>query len=66
MGTDFAKIKSLRMQQGLTKEQAAKKAGFRTAQQWHDIEIGRFPDPRVSTLEKIAKALQVKVRDLLE
>jgi transcriptional regulator with XRE-family HTH domain len=37
-----------------------------SAQQWNDIESGRKPDPRVSTLERMAQAMGCKVDDLLD
>lgn len=66
MPADFEKIEQLRKRAGLTKEEAAKKAGFKEPQRWHDLEVGRFPDLRLSTLEKIAKALGVKAKELLK
>jgi transcriptional regulator with XRE-family HTH domain len=66
MPANFAKIEKLRKKAGLTKEEAAKKAGFKEAQRWHDLEVGRFPDPRISTLEKVAKALGVPIEELLK
>ena len=57
------KIKELREKRGLTQYQLAKQAGlnYRTIPA---IENGG--DVRVSTLQSIAKVLQVKVKDLFE
>lgn len=65
MGVDFNKIKSLREKLGLTMEQAADAAGFSGRQAWYNVESGRQPDLRISTLEAIAKALGVSAKSLL-
>ena len=58
------RLKKLREARGLTQEQLAEKAGFSRAYIAR-LEIGRH-DPALSTLEKLAKALKVKVGRLLE
>lgn len=63
---NFAKIKSLREELGLTQQQAAERAKLRTAQNWNNIESGRRSNLTVKTLEAIAKALNVKPADLLK
>ena len=65
MSVDFEKITQLREKKKLSKAEAARQAGL-SASQWHDTESGRFADPRVSTLEKIANVLGCKARDLLK
>lgn len=62
---DLKKIKDGRERLDLTMEQAAERAGFTTRQQWYLIESGRRSDVTMTTLEKIAKALEVDPRDLL-
>lgn len=51
---------------GLTQQQAADLAGFPNLQKWSQYEKGRIPDPRLSSLEAIAKALRCKVAKLLK
>ena len=62
---DTAKIKRLRESAGMTQEDAAAKAGFKSRQAWNNIESGRQM-PRIPTLTGIAKALGVKASDLLK
>ena len=59
-----AKIKALRERRGLTQEQLAEKAGVGRSHLAR-LETGK-QDPTLSTLEKIASALKVKVGRLLE
>jgi transcriptional regulator with XRE-family HTH domain len=63
---DTGKVKKLRSEGKLTLEEAAKKAGFSNAQQWYLIESGTRANVTVETLDKIAKALGVKAKDLLK
>ena len=58
------RIRQLRERQGLSLRGLAEKAGvdFTTLNR---IELGKAA-PRFSTLEKLAKALRVSVRDLIE
>lgn len=63
---DHAKIKALREQLGLSQEEAAQRAGLKTRQAWNNIESGSRPNLQLHTLERIAKALGVKARDLLK
>lgn len=58
------KIKQLREQKRLTQEALAEKAGLSLGYIAR-LEIGRH-DPSLSTLVKLAKALKVKVTELLE
>jgi transcriptional regulator with XRE-family HTH domain len=58
------KIKQLRKAKGLTQEALADKADLSLGYIAR-LEIGRH-DPSLSTLIKIAKALRVKVGELLE
>ncbi len=57
-------IKRLRKKQGLTQEALAKRTGV-TREYITRLELGRH-DPMFSTLVKLAKALKVNVRELLE
>ena len=58
------RIKALREQRGLSQEALAEKAGVSRGYLAR-LEIGRH-DPTVGTVEKLAKALRVKVTDLLK
>ncbi len=57
-------IKRLRKEQGLTQEALAKRTGV-TREYITRLELGRH-DPMFSTLVKLAKALKVKVAELLK
>ena len=65
MRVNFQKIKELRLQAGINQTQAAKRAGWKTQQQWADFENGYRKDPRLSTMVAVAKVLGCKVADLL-
>ncbi len=58
------RLKRLREYQGLTQAQLARKAGL-TLGYIGRLEIGMH-DPSLSTLRKLAKALKVKVAELVE
>jgi len=58
------RIKALREQRGLSQESLAAKAGVSRGYLAR-LETGRH-DPTVGTVEKLAKALRVKVTDLLK
>ena len=58
------RIKGLREQQGLSQEALAAKAGVSRGYLAR-LEIGRH-DPTVGTVERLAKALRVKLTDLLK
>lgn len=58
------RIKALREQRGLSQETLAAKAGVSRGYLAR-LETGRH-DPTVGTVEKLAKALRVKVTDLLK
>jgi transcriptional regulator with XRE-family HTH domain len=65
---DTAKMRALREKRGLTQALAAARAKM-TGQQWSNIETGRAaPVAGVTflTLERVAKALGVKAKDLLK
>ena len=57
-------IKRYRVKKGLSQEQLAQTAGA-TYSALSKIEAGYHTDPRVSTLQKIAKALEVTIDDLM-
>lgn len=64
---DHAKVKALRIKHGLSQGDAAKLAGFKTRQQWSNLERDATGYAvSMSSLEKIAKALGVKAKDLLK
>jgi transcriptional regulator with XRE-family HTH domain len=58
------RLKRLRERRGMSQEELAAKAGI------HRVYLARLEtarqDPRLTTLEKLAKALKVKVAELLE
>lgn len=58
------KLKKLREERGLTQEELAKKAGISRAYLAR-LEIGMH-DPHLSRLRQLAKALRVKVSDLVD
>lgn len=62
---DRQKMRDLRERLELTQEQAAKRAGIKTRQAWNNVENGDR-EPSLPTLERIAKALGVKPKDLLK
>lgn len=64
MPLDPTKIKSLRERRSLTQQQAADAAGM-PRPHWTRLESGERPDPQLSTAEKVAKALGVRVERLL-
>jgi transcriptional regulator with XRE-family HTH domain len=66
MPVDVTKIRQLRMKKNLTQEDAASAAGLNSRQHWNQIETGLRPNITVSMLEKVAKALKVKAKDLLK
>ena len=49
----------------MTLDKAAQAAGLASRQAWHVVESGK-QSPRLATLERMAKALRVKAKDLLE
>ena len=61
---DLAKIRRLREAKGLSVQQAAEAVGL-TRFGWYQVESGRRADPSVSTLQKIARALDVGLDDLV-
>jgi transcriptional regulator with XRE-family HTH domain len=66
MGLDTEKIRSLREKRGLTQEAAAELAGLKNRQYWNNIETGQRVNVTIDTLEKVAKALGCKAKDLLK
>ena len=66
MPLNIKKIKRLREDVGLSQAEAAAKAGLKTRQRWHQIESGIITNIELDTLERIAKALGVKAKDLLK
>ena len=60
----LARIRQLRETKGLTQEAFAEKAGL-TYKYYQHVEAGRRRDIRLSTLEKLAKALNLQLWELL-
>lgn len=63
---DRKKVKATREALGLTAAQAAKRAGFKFRQHWHNIEAGRVGSVTLDTLAAVARALGLKPKDLLK
>jgi transcriptional regulator with XRE-family HTH domain len=64
MPVSFDGIRMRRKRKNLTLTEAANLAGW-TPQKWANLESGRRKDPRVSTVETVARVLGCKVDDLL-
>ena len=65
---DIERIRSMRESMGFTYQQAAEAAGFKSKQQWYNVESGTAGGESgitLSTLNAIAKALNCDPRDLL-
>lgn len=62
---DNGEMKRRREKLGLTMDAAAQLAGFNGRQQWYYIESGSRSDIQLSTLQRIASALQCDPCDLL-
>ena len=58
-------IKKYREKLGISKDKLSKLASV-TLHTLTKIEIGATPDPRIETLKKIAKGLNVSVDDLIK
>ena len=58
------RLKELRALAGLTQQELATKAGL-SISGVVQVELGKIPDPRVSTLAALARALGCTVDDLL-
>lgn len=64
MGKLGGNLRAIRNKRGLSQEQVAERSGV------HATEVSRIEsgkrDPRVSTVERLAKAVKVKPGELLE
>jgi transcriptional regulator with XRE-family HTH domain len=58
------RLKRLRKKAGLTQEQFAEQAGI-SYKYYQQIESGRKPDLRLSTLERLANGHRIKLSNLL-
>ena len=58
-------LKKERLSKGFSQESLAEKSGV-TLHTISKIEAGATSDPRVLTLEKLVKALNIKIDDLLK
>jgi transcriptional regulator with XRE-family HTH domain len=63
---DTDKIRTLREGRGLSQEEAATLAGLSGRARWSEVESGRLVNITMETLEKMAKALGVKAKELLK
>lgn len=66
MPIDTDKIKRLRIKLGLDQQQAALATGLKSRQAWSRIETGGQPNMGIQMLERVAKTLGVKAKDLLK
>lgn len=57
------RLKQLRLARGLTQEECAERCAI-PYKVFQHLEAGRRPNPRLSTLEKLAKGVGVSVYDL--
>jgi len=57
-------LKKLRTARGLSQDWLAKKAGI-TREYVNKLEAGRY-DPTISVVQRLAKALKVKVAELVQ
>lgn len=65
MPLDPEKIKSRREHLTYSQGEMARRAGM-SVQQWNALETGKKEDPRVATVETVAKALRCKIDDLMD
>lgn len=63
LNTDFIKARRAELQ--LTQAEAATRAGFPNPQKWSQYENGRIPDPQLSSLEAIARAMECRLSKLI-
>jgi transcriptional regulator with XRE-family HTH domain len=61
----LARVRELREARGLSQEAFAERAGLKY-KHYQSIEAGRKSDIRLSTLQKLAKACQMELRELLD
>lgn len=66
MPIDNKRIRELRIEKGLTQQQAADAVGFSNRQVWYQLEAGILDNITVRTLETVAKVLGVKAKELLK
>jgi transcriptional regulator with XRE-family HTH domain len=59
------RIRALRTARGLSQEEVARRTGI-GLKSYGDLERGRTKDPHYSTLRGVARALEVRVEELLE
>jgi transcriptional regulator with XRE-family HTH domain len=64
MPLDVNKIREARTAKGFTLNDVARGAGLNNRQHLCDIERGRKPDPRFSTIAKVARFLGISIDDL--
>ena len=65
MPLDPWKIRQYRERQGLTLDEAARRAGFKTRQQWHGIESGGRINVAPDTFLALARALGITMEELM-
>jgi transcriptional regulator with XRE-family HTH domain len=58
-------IRRRRKKLGMTQQQAAKAAGWKSAVQWTDIERSKRPNPSIKTVAAVARALGCKVDQII-
>lgn len=60
----MARLRELRAQHGLTQERFSELAGI-SYKYYQALEAGRKADPRLSTLERVARVYSIGVHELL-
>lgn len=63
---DHTAIRDARLKKKISQAEAAKFAGLAGAGKWSEIETGKKKNVTTDTLERIARALGVKAKDLLK
>lgn len=61
---DWAKVRKFREELERTQDECAIIANV-TRFKWSDFEAGRVPDPQISTVANIAKAVKKNIQDIL-
>jgi transcriptional regulator with XRE-family HTH domain len=57
-------VRQLRKRRGMTVINCARTAGMWRREQWIHLETGRCPDPRWTTVQRVAHALQCSTDEL--
>lgn len=66
MPLNAQKIRELRERTGMTLDEAARKVGFKTRQQWYALENGGRRNVQSDTLLALSRALGVPMEELMK